>query len=78
MEAEKTRLLVTNQTQQVLIAQSETERAKAIIEAKKQLEVAKINVDRMVYQKEKEREVSNIESKNCTLFLGKLFVLKKS
>ena len=45
MEAEKTKLLISTQRQRVVEKEAETERKKAVIEAEKEAQVAKIQVD---------------------------------
>ncbi|KAA0717940.1 Erlin-1 [Triplophysa tibetana] len=61
MEAEKTRLLITVQTQKVVEKEAETERKKAIIEAQKWAQVAEINFQQKVMEKETEKKISVIE-----------------
>ncbi|XP_066548898.1 erlin-1 isoform X1 [Amia ocellicauda] len=61
MEAEKTRLLITAQTQKVVEKEAETERKKAIIEAQKLAQVAEINFRQKVMEKETEKKISEIE-----------------
>uniref|UniRef100_A0A8C5AD65 Erlin-1 n=1 Tax=Gadus morhua TaxID=8049 RepID=A0A8C5AD65_GADMO len=61
MEAEKTRLLITAQTQKVVEKEAETERKKAIIEAQKQAQVAEIHFQQKVMEKETEKRISQIE-----------------
>ncbi|XP_062375626.1 erlin-1 [Sardina pilchardus] len=61
MEAEKTRLLITAQTQKVVEKEAETERKKAIIEAQKILQVAEIHFQQKVMEKETEKKISEIE-----------------
>ncbi|KAG5831536.1 hypothetical protein ANANG_G00304720 [Anguilla anguilla] len=61
MEAEKTRLLITVQTQKVVEKEAETERKKAIIEAQKSAQVAEINFQQKVMEKETEKRISEIE-----------------
>uniref|UniRef100_A0A8D3C2I0 Erlin-1 n=1 Tax=Scophthalmus maximus TaxID=52904 RepID=A0A8D3C2I0_SCOMX len=61
MEAEKTRLLITAQTQKVVEKEAETERKKAIIEAQKMAQVAQIHFQQKVMEKETEKKISEIE-----------------
>uniref|UniRef100_A0A671YGV3 Erlin-1 n=1 Tax=Sparus aurata TaxID=8175 RepID=A0A671YGV3_SPAAU len=61
MEAEKTRLLITAQTQKVVEKEAETERKKAIIEAQKVAQVAEIHFQQKVMEKETEKRISEIE-----------------
>ncbi|NP_001014325.1 erlin-1 isoform X1 [Danio rerio] len=61
MEAEKTRLLITVQTQKVVEKEAETERKKAIIEAQKVAQVAEIQFQQKVMEKETEKKISEIE-----------------
>uniref|UniRef100_A0AAY4AYX6 Erlin-1 n=1 Tax=Denticeps clupeoides TaxID=299321 RepID=A0AAY4AYX6_9TELE len=61
MEAEKTRLLITAQTQRVVEKEAETERKKAVIEAQKVAEVAEIQFRQKVMEKETEKKISEIE-----------------
>ncbi|XP_064171062.1 erlin-1-like [Anguilla rostrata] len=61
MEAEKTRLLITVQTQKVVEKEAETERKKAIIEAQKTAQVAEIHFKQKVMEKETEKKISEIE-----------------
>ncbi|XP_035982381.1 erlin-1 [Fundulus heteroclitus] len=61
MEAEKTRLLITAQTQKVVEKEAETERKKAIIEAQKLAQVAEIHFRQKVMEKETEKRISEIE-----------------
>lgn len=68
MEAEKTRLLITVQTQKVVEKEAETERKKAIIEAQKMAQVAEIHFQQKVMEKETEKKISEIED---SAFLAK-------
>ncbi|XP_062256838.1 erlin-1 [Platichthys flesus] len=61
MEAEKTRLMVTAQTQKVVEKEAETERKKAIIEAQKVALVAEIHFQQKIMEKETEKRISEIE-----------------
>ncbi|XP_070288633.1 erlin-1 isoform X1 [Myotis yumanensis] len=61
MEAEKTKLLIAIQKQKVVEKEAETERKKAIIEAEKIAQVAKIWFQQKVMEKETEKRISEIE-----------------
>uniref|UniRef100_A0A8C8SXY4 Erlin-1 n=1 Tax=Pelusios castaneus TaxID=367368 RepID=A0A8C8SXY4_9SAUR len=61
MEAEKTKLLIAAQKQKVVEKEAETERKKALIEAEKAAEVAKIHYRQKVMEKETEKRISEIE-----------------
>ncbi|XP_037086491.1 erlin-1-like [Pollicipes pollicipes] len=61
MEAEKTKLLISTQRQKVVEKDSETERKKAVIEAEKNSEVAKIRYQQKVMEKESLQKISTIE-----------------
>ncbi|XP_038265618.1 erlin-1 isoform X2 [Dermochelys coriacea] len=61
MEAEKTKLLLVAQKQKVVEKEAETERKKALIEAEKVAEVAKIHYRQKVMEKETEKKISEIE-----------------
>ncbi|XP_015979721.2 erlin-1 isoform X1 [Rousettus aegyptiacus] len=61
MEAEKTKLLIATQKQKVVEKEAETERKKAIIEAEKIAQVAKIRFQQKVMEKETEKRISEIE-----------------
>ncbi|XP_036294706.1 erlin-1 isoform X2 [Pipistrellus kuhlii] len=61
MEAEKTKLLIATQKQKVVEKEAETERKKAIIEAEKVAQVAKIWFQQKVMEKETEKRISEIE-----------------
>uniref|UniRef100_H2UGS1 Erlin-1 n=1 Tax=Takifugu rubripes TaxID=31033 RepID=H2UGS1_TAKRU len=61
MEAEKTRLLITTQTQRIVEKEAETERKRAIIEAQKVAQVAEIQFQQKVMEKETEKRISEIE-----------------
>ncbi|XP_068111465.1 erlin-1 isoform X2 [Hyperolius riggenbachi] len=61
MEGEKTKLLIAAQTQKVVEKEAETERKKAVIEAEKVAQVAKIQFQQKVMEKETEKRISEIE-----------------
>ncbi|KAF4019166.1 hypothetical protein G4228_010756 [Cervus hanglu yarkandensis] len=61
MEAEKTKLLIAAQRQKVVEKEAETERKKAVIEAEKIAQVAKIRFQQKVMEKETEKRISEIE-----------------
>jgi regulator of protease activity HflC (stomatin/prohibitin superfamily) len=52
MEGEKTKLLISTQRQKVVEKDAETERKKAVIEAEKEAQVAKIHYERKINEKE--------------------------
>jgi len=61
MEQEKTKLLIAVQRQKVVEKEAETERKRAIIEAEKQQQVAKITWTQNIEQKEAQKTISEIE-----------------
>uniref|UniRef100_A0A671XPY4 ER lipid raft associated 2 n=1 Tax=Sparus aurata TaxID=8175 RepID=A0A671XPY4_SPAAU len=61
MESEKTKLLISQQTQKVVEKEAETERIKAVIEAEKVAQVAEIKFGQKVMEKETEKRISQIE-----------------
>ncbi|KAG8011683.1 Erlin-2 [Nibea albiflora] len=61
MESEKTKLLISQQTQKVVEKEAETERIKAVIEAEKVAQVAEIKFGQKVMEKETEKKISEIE-----------------
>ncbi|XP_027758915.1 LOW QUALITY PROTEIN: erlin-1-like [Empidonax traillii] len=61
MEAEKTKLLIAAQRQKVVEKEAETDRKKAIIEAEKAAQVAKIHYQQKIMEKETEKRISEIE-----------------
>lgn len=60
-EAEKTKLLIAREYQKVVEKDAETERKKAVIEAEKEAQVAKINFEQKVMEKESIKTMSIIE-----------------
>ena len=52
MEAEKTKLMISTQKQKVIEKDAETERKKAVIEAEKEAQVAKIRHEQNILEKE--------------------------
>ncbi|MEQ2265663.1 hypothetical protein XENORESO_010752 [Xenotaenia resolanae] len=60
-ESEKTKLLISQQTQKVVEKEAETERIKAVIEAEKVAQVAEIKFGQKVMEKETEKKISEIE-----------------
>lgn len=64
MEAEKTKLLVATQHQRVVEKEAETERKKAVIEAEKALQVAKIHYDQQIQEKEAQKKISLLEDES--------------
>uniref|UniRef100_A0A8C7D3N0 ER lipid raft associated 2 n=2 Tax=Oncorhynchus TaxID=8016 RepID=A0A8C7D3N0_ONCKI len=69
MEAEKTKLLISAQTQKVVEKEAETERKRAVIEAEKVAQVAEIKFSQKVMEKETEKTISEIEDR---AFLAKM------
>merc|ERR1719334_2196959 len=61
MEAEKTKLLISTQRQKVIEKDAETERKKAVIEAEKEAQVAKIQYERKILEKESLQKMAKIE-----------------
>uniref|UniRef100_A0A3Q1F334 ER lipid raft associated 2 n=1 Tax=Acanthochromis polyacanthus TaxID=80966 RepID=A0A3Q1F334_9TELE len=61
LESEKTKLLISQQTQKVVEKEAETERIKAVIEAEKVAQVAEIKFGQKVMEKETEKKISEIE-----------------
>ncbi|KAM8866482.1 erlin-2 isoform 1-T2 [Synchiropus picturatus] len=61
MESEKTKLLISQQTQKVVEKEAETERIKAVIEAEKVAQVSEIKFGQKVMEKETEKKISEIE-----------------
>lgn len=61
MEGEKTKLMISVQRQKVVEKDAETERKKAIIEAEKNQQVAKITFDQKIMEKESLKKMSTIE-----------------
>merc|ERR1712243_477838 len=51
MEADKTKLLISSQRQKVIEKDAETERKKAVIEAEKEAQVAKIRYEQNIMEK---------------------------
>lgn len=60
-EAEKTKLLISIQHQKVVEKDAETDRKKAIIEAEKEAQVAKIQYDQKIMEKESLQRMASIE-----------------
>lgn len=60
-ESEKTRLLISIQHQKVVEKDAETERKKAVIEAEKEAQVAKIQFNQKIMEKESFKKMSLIE-----------------
>ena len=60
MEAEKTKLLISNQRQRVIEKDAETERKKAVIEAEKEAQVAKIKYEQNILEKESLQKMETI------------------
>merc|ERR550519_1166193 len=68
MEAEKTRLLISTQRQKVIEKDAETERKKAVIEAEKEAQVAKIRYEQNILEKE---SIATMEKITDTIHLAK-------
>jgi len=60
MEAEKTKLLISTQRQRVIEKDAETERKKAVIEAEKEAQVAKIKYEQNILEKESLQKMETI------------------
>merc|ERR1719193_608916 len=61
MEAEKTKLLISTQRQRVIEKDAETERKKAIIEAEKEAQVAKIKYEQNLRERESFQKMEKID-----------------
>lgn len=61
MEAEKTKLLISTQRQRVVEKDAETERKKAVIEAEKEAQVAKIKYDQNLAERESKQKMEKID-----------------
>ena len=61
MEAQKTQLLISTERQKVVEREAETERKKARIEAEKNAEVSRINMEKEIQEKESKRKIAEIE-----------------
>ena len=61
MEAEKTKLLISQQRQRVVEKEAETDRKRAVIEAEKVASVSKIQYQQKIMEKESLRKMSEIE-----------------
>jgi len=61
MEAEKSKLLISQQRQKVVEKEAETERKKAVIEAEKAAQVNKIQYEAKIVEKESLQKMSKIE-----------------
>merc|ERR1719348_221566 len=68
MESEKTKLLISSQRQKVIEKDAETERKKAVIEAEKEAQVAKIRYEQNILEKE---SVATMEKITDTIHLAK-------
>jgi len=60
MESEKTKLLISTQRQKVIEKDAETERKKAVIEAEKEAQVAKIKYEQNILEKEAMQKMETI------------------
>lgn len=61
MESEKTKLLISIQRQKVVEKEAETDRKKALIEAEKEAQVAKIQFERHILEKESIQKMAQID-----------------
>merc|ERR1719495_1264162 len=61
MEAEKTKLMISTQRQKVIEKDAETDRKKAVIEAEKEAQVAKIRYEQNILEKESNQKIAEIE-----------------
>ncbi|XP_014610067.1 PREDICTED: erlin-1-like [Polistes canadensis] len=61
MEAEKTKLLISTQHQKVVEKDAETDRKKAVIEAEKEAQVAKIQYNQKIMEKQSLLQIASIE-----------------
>ncbi|KAF2987953.1 hypothetical protein EK904_012426, partial [Melospiza melodia maxima] len=61
VQAEKTKLLIAAQRQKVVEKEAETDRKKALIEAEKAAQVARIHYQQKIMEKETEKRISEIE-----------------
>merc|ERR1719219_1314498 len=68
MEAEKTKLMISIQKQKVVEKEAETERKKAVIEAEKEAQVAKIRYEQNIQEKE---SMQKMEAINDNVHLAK-------
>ncbi|CAI5764944.1 Hypothetical predicted protein [Podarcis lilfordi] len=68
VEAEKTKLLIATQKQRVVEKEAETERKRAVIEAEKAAQVAKIHCQQRVMETLMEKQISELED---TAFLAR-------
>lgn len=62
MEQEKTQLMITTAHQQVVEKEAETDRRRAVIEAEKTAQVAKIQYEQKILGKESEKRIAEIEA----------------
>merc|ERR1719348_2336673 len=60
MEAEKTKLMISTQRQKVIEKDAETDRKKAVIEAEKEAQVAKIRYEQNILEKESQQKMETI------------------
>lgn len=60
-ENEKTKVLISQEHQKVVEKEAETERTRAIIEARKVAEVSKIQYEQKIMEKESLKKMSEIE-----------------
>lgn len=64
MEAEKTKLMIATHHQKVVEKEAETERKRAVIEAQKIAEVAKITYEQHILEKESQKRMSELEDQS--------------
>ncbi len=62
-------MLIAREYQKVVEKDAETERKKAVIEAEKEAQVAKINFEQKVMEKESVKTMSIIEGTFCLLYI---------
>jgi regulator of protease activity HflC (stomatin/prohibitin superfamily) len=68
MEAEKTKLMISTQKQKVIEKDAETDRKKAVIEAEKEAQVARIKYEQNILEKE---SMATMETITDTIHLAK-------
>jgi len=64
MEAEKTKLMIATQHQKVVEKEAETDRKRAVIDAEKHAQVAKIHYDQQIIEKESQKKISELEDQS--------------
>lgn len=68
MEAEKTKYLIVNETQKIKIQETETKRRQALIKARSDLDVMKINMEKKLKEKENALKIAKLEN---TMYLDR-------